>query len=125
MSRRGTIRISLGTNGSLTGARGSLACTVLELSAGGARLAIRGRLPGPPFTLTLTLGGEQLELAVAVQRLRADAGIVAVRFEGPAPDSLHHLIAREQQRAQAAGRLNVVERRAPRAPARGVRGEVI
>lgn len=124
MSRREAVRISLGTRGELRGPFSTLACTVIELSAGGARVAFDGRLPSPPLSLSLTVAGHELELPVTIQRVPPD-GAVVVTFVLPATEHFHRLIAEEQRFALSAGRLNVVERRG-RTPASGsLRGEVV
>jgi hypothetical protein len=124
MSRRQSVRISLGSNGELRGPFSTLACTVVEVSAGGARVALDGRLPSPPLNLRFTIAGHELELPVTVLRAPVDGGAVVV-FVLPASEHFHRLIAEEQRCALSAGRLNVVERRTHgRVPGR-LRGEVV
>jgi hypothetical protein len=125
MSRRRALRISLGSSGTLRGPFSALDCIVTEVAAGGARIALEGRLPSPPLTLCFTIAGELIELPVTVHRVPVDGGVV-VEFVLPATEHFHRLIAAEQRLALSAGRLNVVERRAPRPGAPDtVRGEVL
>jgi hypothetical protein len=124
MSRRNTVRISLGSRGELRGPFSTLDCTVLEVSAGGARVALEGRLPSPPLSLRFTIAEHELELPVTVHRVPVDGGVV-VAFVLPATEHFHRLIAQEQRFALSAGRLNVVERRARGEAPGGLRGEVV
>ena len=125
MSRREAIRISLGTSGTLRGPFSALDCIVTEVSAGGARVALEGRLPSPPLTLSFTIANEAIELPVTVHRVPKDGGVV-IEFVLPATEHFHRLIAAEQRFALNAGRLNVVERRGPRpGEADVVRGKVV
>jgi hypothetical protein len=122
MSRRELVRISLGEAAVLAGDGGSVSCTVVEVSAGGALLTLAGRLPSRPLTLRFALAGERLVLPVEVNRVPQGGGRVAVGFERAAHPTLHRLIAAEQRQAGAQGRLVVVERRMP---VRAARGEVL
>ena len=121
MTRRQSVRVILFARGTLTGADGALRCAVVDLSAGGAMLTVNGRLPAPPLRLAFELRGETLELPVDIQRMPPGRG-VAVSFPRPYSERLYRLIAEEQRVALAQGRLNVVDRRAPRS-VRGPRGE--
>jgi hypothetical protein len=111
MSRLGATPISLGSSGTLRGPFSTLACVVTEVSAGGARVALDGRLPSPPLTLGFTIAGQALELPVTVRRAPLDDG-VAVAFVLPPTEHFHRLIAAEQRLALSAERLTAA---APRA----------
>jgi hypothetical protein len=74
---------------------------VTEVSAGGAHVALEGRLPSAPLTLSFTIAGQRLELPVTVPRASVDAG-VAVEFVLPATEHFHRLIAAAQQLAEVA-----------------------
>jgi hypothetical protein len=124
MSRRETVRISLESSGELRGPFSTLACTVLEVSAGGTRVALEGRVPSAPLTLRFTIAGHELELPVTVLRAPVD-GVAVVAFVLPATEYFHRLIAEEQRCALSAGRLNVVERRTHGVMAGRLRGEVV
>jgi len=113
MTRRESVRVSLFVRGRLVGADRSLSCALVDLSAGGAMLTFAGRLPAPPLRLEFELGGEKLAFPVEAQRMSVGGG-VAVGFPRPRSERLHHLIAAEQRRALAQGRVNVKERRVRR-----------
>ena len=107
MSRLGATPIGLGSSGTLRGPFSTRACVVVEVSAGAARVALDGRLPSPPLTLSFRIAGHALELPVTVGRTPVDGGIV-VEFVLPATEHFHRLLAAEQQFALSAERLNVV-----------------
>ena len=121
MTRRAAVRVLLFERARLIGSDGRVRCAIIELSAVGAQLTLTARLPRPPLRLEFEVGDEVLTLAVEVQRGRAGVP-VAVAFQDPPAEQLHHLIATEQRLALAAGRLNVRERRSGR---RGARGEIL
>lgn len=108
----------------LAGDGGSVSCTVVEVSAGGALIALAGRLPPRPLTLRFALAGEQLDLRVEVNRVPEGGRRVAVTFERAACATVQRLIAAEQRQAGAQGRRVVVERRKP-VPEPQVRGPVL
>jgi hypothetical protein len=124
MSRRQALRITLGERGLLRGSDTLLSCLVVELSAGGARLAFKGRLPRAPLVLTFGLRDEAVALPVVVQRQPAGGGAI-VRFAPTAAERLTPLIEAELSRAEGEGRRNVVERRSVRRAPEAVRGEVL
>ncbi len=124
MSRREAVRISLGVDGQLQGASGAVRCIVVDMSVGGALLAVTERLPEPPLTLRFEAAGEELEVEVIVHRV-PEIGNVAVTFEGIGVDRMHRLITAEQRLALAEGRRNIVERRVRRVAPGSLRGEVL
>ena len=103
--------ISLRSSGTLRGPFSALACVVTEVSGGGALVAVEGRLPSPPLTLSFTIAGHALELPVEVGRAPVDGGII-VRFVLPATEHFHRLMAAERQLAASVEPLHDV---APRA----------
>jgi PilZ domain len=111
-TRRETVRIILFARGRLLGADCSRLCAVVDLSAAGARLTAMASVPAPPLRLRFELGGEELEYPVEIARLSED-GAIAVAFRRPYSERLYRLIAAEQRRALAQGRVNISERRAP------------
>jgi predicted RNA methylase len=72
----------------------SAAPEIIDLGAGGCRLALAGDFePGEACELRIELSGTSSRLAIAVhgEIVRRDAGGVAVRFTRIDPDSLFHL----------------------------------
>jgi PilZ domain len=123
MTRRDAVRIVLFERASLAGRSGGVRCAVVDLSALGALVTITARVPSPPLRLEFDIGGEALSLPVEIRRV-AEGNHVAVAFVDPPVDLLHRLIAVEQRRALAAGRLNVRGNGA-RPPRGAARGEVL
>jgi hypothetical protein len=112
MTRRESVRVVLFARGTLRGADRAVRCAIVNLSAGGARLTMTARLPKAPLQLELELDGVRLAFDVEVQRVDPDGG-VAVSFPRPHSERLHRLLAAEQRRALAQGRVNISERRLP------------
>ncbi len=112
MTRRDSVRVVLFARARLIGVDRSLRCAVVDLSATGAMLNVGARLPAAPLSLEFELGGERLEFPVEIQRVPAGGG-VAVAFPHPHSERLYRLIAAEQRRALAQGRVNISERRVP------------
>jgi len=121
MTRRESVRVILFARGTLIGVNRSLRCAVIDLSAAGAMLTVTTPLPEPPLRLGFEIGAEKLEFPVEIQRISPGRG-VAVSFPSPHSERLYHLIAEEQRRALAQGRINISERRALRS-SRNVRSE--
>lgn len=113
MTRREAVRVLLFERAVLRGRGRGVRCAVADLSAIGARLTLTARLPPSPLRLEFDLGGESFTLTVEVRRASPGAD-VAVSFVDPPVEQLHRLIAIEQRRALAAGRVNVRERRSER-----------
>lgn len=113
MTRRESVRVILFARATLTGVDRSLRCAIVNLSATGAMLTVTAPLPEPPLRLEFELGEAKLELPVEIRRLPPGGG-VAVSFTPPHSERLYHLIAVEQRRALAQGRLNICDRRSPR-----------
>ncbi len=115
------MRVVLFARARLIGTNRSVRCAILDLSAAGAKLSLLVHLPLAPLRLEFELCGEQLEFEVDVVRLARDGNVVVV-FPRPHSERLYRLIAAEQRRGLAEGRVNISERRVP--PSfRGVRGE--
>jgi hypothetical protein len=122
MTRRKAVRILLFERARLVGGPRAVRCAIIDLSAVGALLTLTATVPQAPLRLEFELGGEGLKLEVEVKRA-AEGKQVAVAFVDPPVDRLHRLIAVEQRRALAKGRINVYERRTHRRGA-GPRGGV-
>jgi hypothetical protein len=118
MTRREAVRVKLFARATVIGVDRSVRCAVVNLSAAGAMLSLTVGVPMPPLRLRVEFAGETLEFPVEVLRVSPAAG-VAVAFQHPHSESLHHLIAVEQRHALAQGRVNISERRLP--PAFGAR----
>jgi PilZ domain len=110
MTRRESVRVILFARGTLIGADRSMRCALVNLSAAGALLTFTGRLPSAPLRLEFELGGETLGFPVEIRRLTPE-GAVALEFPRPYSEQLYRLIAAEQRRGLAEGRLNISERR--------------
>jgi PilZ domain len=122
MTRRKAVRILLFERARLVGGPRAVRCAIIDLSAVGALLTLTASVPQSPLRLEFELGGEALKLEVEVKRA-AEGKQVAVAFIDPPVDRLHRLIAVEQRRSLAKGRINVYERRTHRRGA-GPRGGV-
>jgi hypothetical protein len=112
MTRRESVRIVLFARGLLHGDGSSVRCAVVDLSAGGALLAVTGKLPEPPLRLEFELGGETHEFPVEILRYPPGSR-VAVTFPRPPAEKMFRLIAAEQRHALAQGRINISDRRKP------------
>lgn len=110
MSRRQAVRVVLFERGRLIGTERAVRCALTDLSASGASLSVGTRLPSPPLRLEFRMGDDEFSLELELERV-VPGGRVAVRFLDPPSDRLHHLLATEQRRALAAGRVPVRERR--------------
>ena len=110
MSRRDSVRVILFARGTLIGVEGSVRCALVNVSAAGAMLTVTGALPTPPLRLKFELGAELIELPIEVRRVHRNGG-VAVAFPSPHSERVHRLVAAEQRRMLALGRVNVVDRR--------------
>jgi hypothetical protein len=112
MTRRESVRVVLFARARLSGTDRSVRCAIVDLSAAGAKLSLSARLPVTPLRLEFELCGEQLEFEVDVRRVAADGNVVVV-FPRPRSERLYRVIAAEQRRALAQGRVNISERRVP------------
>jgi hypothetical protein len=114
MTRRESVRVILFARGTLIGGGRAVRCAIVNHSASGAMISFSGEPPAPPLRLHFELVEEKLEFPVEVRRVERE-GALAVEFRAPDSDRLHHLIAVEQRRALAQGRVNISERRLPTA----------
>jgi hypothetical protein len=112
MTRRESVRVVLFARGALIGTGRAVRCAIVNLSASGAMLSFTGEPPAAPLRLEFELGEMQLAFPVEIRRVDHNGG-VAVAFPEPHSERLHHLIADEQRRALAQGRVNISERRLP------------
>lgn len=121
MTRRESVRVLVFARGSLTGSDRSIRCAVVNLSAAGALLSFTGKAPKPPLRLAFELEEIEFSFAVDIVRVPKEGGLV-VTFPRPHSESLYRVLAIEQRRALAHGRVNISERRLPPSyqPVRGV-----
>jgi hypothetical protein len=115
-NRRDAVRITHGQPGVLQFAGRGVDCTVVDVSASGARVRVdRPQLiPARRVTLMTNVAGE--EVFVTGHLRRAEPGTTfALMFDDPENARLHRLLAEAQRRDIVRGLRSAVERRrAPR-----------
>jgi hypothetical protein len=112
MTRRESVRVLVFARGSLVGSDRAVRCALVNVSAAGALLSFLGRAPEPPLRLEFELSEIEFSFVIDVIRVPEDGGLV-VAFPRPHSEALYRVLAVEQRRALAHGRVNISERRMP------------